>query len=867
MKIINKTIASLIAMFLMLTIVASSIMPIANAHTPPWKVPTSAYIVLAPNPIGVGQQVFVVFWIEWIPVAATGITGDRWQNLKIYVTKPDGSQETLGPFLSDPIGGSFTFYTPTQVGTYKFNFSFPEQVAHNYHPVTGLVGGTTNEAYANDTFLASSTEKTLVVQQDPISDPPSFPLPTEYWARPIEGQNTDWYKVASNWLGGGMQVHKNFQPNGIAPNSSHVMWTKPLRDGGVVGGTYELDGVTYYTGDSYEVVFQESIVINGRLYYRVPLNHQAGNGGLMCVDLRTGEEIWTSNTIGASSSSPAPTYGQIYHYDSFNQHGVINGLLWQVIGTTWVAYDAVSGMWVYNMTNVPSGFTEYGPNGEILRYVLNYAGRSLALWNNTAEQQGLHGALGYGTSAYQWRPAGKQVNMNNAYSWNVSIPNLPGSASPAIQYVIADDLMLGSSTTFSTSYPQGTPDPYTMWAISLKPESRGQLLWIKNYPAPTGNTTVHVQTALADGESRVWLTYDVNAMTWNGYSMDNGEKLWGPIRVPGNDWDYHSRASGGYPSHAGIGEARTIAYGNLYLAGFSGLINCIDMETGEVLWTYGNGGSGNSTYMGLAGPWGNYPNFISKIADGKVYTFTSEHSTGQPIYKGSQWRCIDAFTGEEKWTMYGYSERNMGVIADGYFVNLNAYDSQIYCIGKGPSKLTVTAPDAGIELGNSIVIKGTVTDVASGTQQNEQIARFPNGVPAVSEDSMSSWMEYVYMQKPRPTNATGVEVTLSVLDANNNLREIGKATTDSDGFYTLNWKPDIEGPYTLYASFAGSESYWPSHAVSSFAVDPAPQATTTQQPNTAAPQTEMYILIGVAAIIVAIAIGFAVTINILKKRP
>ena len=62
---------------------------------------------------------------------------------------------------------------------------------------------------------------------------------------------------------------------------------------------------------------------------------------------------------------------------------------------------------------------------------------------------------------------------------------------------------------------------------------------------------------------------------------------------------------------------------------------------------------------------------------------------------------------------------------------------------------------------------------------------------------MRAWMEYVYMQKPLPTNATGVEVALSVLDANSNLRKIGTATTNSDGFYTLNWKPDIEGPYTL----------------------------------------------------------------------
>ena len=111
---------------------------------------------------------------------------------------------------------------------------------------------------------------------------------------------------------------------------------------------------------------------------------------------------------------------------------------------------------------------------------------------------------------------------------------------------------------------------------------------------------------------------------------------------------------------------------------------------------------------------------------------------GQPIYKGAKWRCIDAFTGKEIWTISGYSERNMGLIADGYFVNFNEYDGQVYCIGKGPSKLTVTAPDVGIELGRSMVIRGTATDIAAGTQQKEQTARFPNGVPVVSDDSMSA---------------------------------------------------------------------------------------------------------------------------------
>jgi hypothetical protein len=79
-------------------------------------------------------------------------------------------------------------------------------------------------------------------------------------------------------------------------------------------------------------------------------------------------------------------------------------------------------------------------------------------------------------------------------------------------------------------------------------------------------------------------------------------------------------------------------------------------------------------------------------------------------------------------------------------------------------------------------------------------------------------MEYVYMQKGRPSNTTGVPITLSVVDANGNFREIG-TTTSNDGFFSLNWKPDISGAYTVYVSFTGSESYYPTHAITAFSVD------------------------------------------------
>ena len=57
----------------------------------------------------------------------------------------------------------------------------------------------------------------------------------------------------------------------------------------------------------------------------------------------------------------------------------------------------------------------------------------------------------------------------------------------------------------------------------------------------------------------------------------------------------------------------------------------------------------------------------------------------------------------------------------------------------------------------------------------------------------------------------GVEVTLDVVDANGNYRNIGTATTDASGMYSYQWKPDIEGKYTVIATFHGTNGYWPSY--------------------------------------------------------
>jgi hypothetical protein len=162
-----------------------------------------------------------------------------------------------------------------------------------------------------------------------------------------------------------------------------------------------------------------------------------------------------------------------------------------------------------------------------------------------------------------------------------------------------------------------------------------------------------------------------------------------------------------------------------------------------------------------------------------------------------------------------------------------------------------------------VLVEGTVIDTATGTKQDEQAARFPNGVPAVSDESMSAWMEYVYMQKPRP-DAVGVNVTITVLDPNNNVYDVGTTTCDSDGFYKMSFTPAVPGEYTIYATFKGSDSYWPSYDLTAINVE---EATTTPPPtSTPASIADMYLLPATIGIIITIIVATIVIVLIIRRK-
>jgi outer membrane protein assembly factor BamB len=830
------------------------------------QIPTYVYGVLSPNPVGEGQQMTIVMFNPQVPYGSSAGNDVRYE-YSIDITDPDGEALRIpasGTIVSDSTGSAYATFTPSKVGNYTITIKF-EELFYRWYDSSSF------RNYYGVTLLESTHTYTLVVQEEQVqpAEVTVYPLPTEFWTRPIEGQNQAWGAVSSYWLNNAHERdygsgQNRYQREGSAPNSPHILWTKVTEDGGVIGGDeyFSTEGEVFNAGHQYQTRFTNQIIMMGRLYYEVPVTWSGGGGGWMCVDLKTGEDLWGGSRDFGSITEEfcwgswcfertvhiSPSFGYYYDLDDMNNHGIVNPswLFTSNFGTSiHPRYGTVGDL---NLTDVPSGTEVIGPQGEVLRYCIQNAGTSsnpsyrLLQWNSSRVFTSSTGEINAGSS--------------NRYDWNVSLPianNLDGSIS--IRAAIYDDVLLcsngslPSAGTGSLSY--SNPEEGTLWAVSLDPDHRGSTLFgPKNYKMTWDDGTQSVFIRAGEG---VFIFQHMPDLVFSGYSMYTGEKLWeaesqAELTVP---FGYYT-----WVSLMNV-FGHSIADGKFYTAGYTGHVFCYDLQNGTLLWMYGE-----ETYARI---FEYYTLFLGTIADGKVYVGTHEHSADTPLYKGNRIRCLNATTGEVIWTMLGWAHPQTMAVADGVLVYWNNYDHQVYAVGKGPSATTVTAPDVSVAYGKSVLVKGSVIDVSAGTKQVEQAARFPNGVPAVSDESQGDWMEYVYMQKPKPTDATGVEVIISVLDPNMNCYEVARTTSDASGFFSAEFEPEVPGKYTVTATFAGSESYWQSSAETALLVEEEVQPTPvpTEEP---APMTDTYVLgFGLASVIAIVVIGLLI-IMMLRKR-
>ena len=66
-----------------------------------------------------------------------------------------------------------------------------------------------------------------------------------------------------------------FPGDAVGSQTSHVMWTKPLQSGGVVGGSNVPTGDTYFDGSAYLIRYNNPIILDGMLYYTEPVGFSA----------------------------------------------------------------------------------------------------------------------------------------------------------------------------------------------------------------------------------------------------------------------------------------------------------------------------------------------------------------------------------------------------------------------------------------------------------------------------------------------------------------------------------------------------------------------------------------------------------------
>ncbi len=810
MKKIIKCFSTLLLVTLSITAISSVLQQPVAAVT--WNYETFAYLSIRPNPCGVNQPLLINFWIT----PAMPYPGILAHGYTVEITHPDGSKETLGPFTSIQADTSmWTEWTPKEVGKYQLKVIYPGETVPPGTPYQSTVMTSAYTGRTVHTYVFAPTESPvteLTVQEEQL--PPGYlptALPTEYWNRPVTIENREWAEVGmADW---GMNAHDAAssynQPYGGAPGSSHIYWVLTSGVGGIVGDAY---GHSTFGGNppgDTNVARYMTRAVAGMGYYTT-------TDGVHCIDLNTGKELWVRNDV---SFTIATTENYLVRaqgppVDSYNA-------LLMNIGARLIKYSAYTGDMICNVTGM-SGTWDPTPyeNGDwgVQTYV--YSTQTLSGQNYLIK----------------WTPQGVSNNFTSRIIYNVTYP-LSGIT------VIDDGIGFYYGVRPESVNLSGAFDIET-----------GNILWTKNYTLSEASFATSANV-LENGVYVFPLYYgDPNQNGLRplaGIDVKTGKLLYNTTITSypwGSFWSY---------SHSG-------AYGLAFYPTYSGYVYAFNVTTGQVAW------KGGYNSVGYQTPYGYQPFFSSiATAGGYVFAGNDEHSEQPPYYQGKQMWCLNATTGEKVWSIAFWSPGfNMqGLIADGKLIATNYYDNRQYCFYKGQTATSVTASPKVTQYGSSVLIEGTVFDKSPGTNDDRIVAKFPQGLPAVSEDSMSPFMEYAYMQMEKPTNTTGVPVTLSVVDSNGNYRTIGTTTSDADGTFRYTWQPDIEGQYVLYASFAGSTSYWSSHAVSSFAVDPAP-ATPAPTDAPAQSAADMYLLPGIIGIIVAIAVvGVVLALLVTKKRP
>jgi len=838
----KKAILSMTMILLLATTLMMAFAQPASAQigaTQPEK--TTGYIDIAPRLIGVGQQATINLFIYPIPTSYAYVPYyDGYRGITVTFVKPDGTKDTFKPTdgtgIYDPgqtqaLGAIFFFYKPDQAGNWSLSFTMPAQNITDTTGTLQMQGCTSNTV-------------TFTVQKDPVlagllNGYPWAELPNSnnYWSYPINSNNREWNQISGDWLGSSSVINPtvySWQPYGTGPNTAHIVWKQPIRDAGLMGGDY---GSLSYGAQSSA---KSSVVMEGKLYINIE-----SAGTFECIDMATGEVLYTAaGTIANGFHIPKSPNTQADDSPTGNvvlESSYGHTLQAVLFGGSLSCYDPFSGTLLQSVSNVSSAIyidgspLAYGLRGTAPNY-------SLFEWNLTR--------LSPFRSFSTLKPLGSTTNWGDGIEWQKplpqsildTIPHLPQVGSSTNPFAKS---LLGISSDASTLVVKAAPNQY--WGYSA---TEGTLLWNLTLDyATTANQQICLYPKAA------FIVFDVTGSRFNCYSMLTGKLLWTSDSFSDSSW----------ATTWTVYSSETSDNNNFYAMMPDGTVRAYSLTDGHQIW--------RSTPFAST----EYPNnavpFVGSMVmvDGKIFACAGYSSSYKinPIPRFGMVVCINATNGDTVFTLNGGLRPSAA--ADGYVIATGDYDGNIYAIGKGTTSTTVTAQQ---QVSGSVLVQGSVLDKSSASSDASLTALYPNGVPAISDDNMSVWMDYLYMQNSTlqnaPPDCNGVPVTLTAVDPNGNVAVIGTTTSNYQGNYGFTWTPPTPGQYTIYATFTGSNSYYTSSAstyatVATAAATTTPAPTATNAPSNLATTSDLmtYIVVGVIAIIIAIAIVGAL---ILRKK-
>ena len=831
--------------------------PLPANVTPDVTVPTTAYLSFRPNPVGLNQSFLVNVWVT------PGIHRSRYHTgYTVNITKPDGTTTTVGPMNSYYGDGTTWFEWPAdQVGTWKLSFNFlGDYYPKGFYNDSGWPAtfGTTQTFFNYSMWYQPShtAVQTLTVQENPAVSWPITPLPNDYWTRPVTPLNRGWAPTIGDYPWSGAIYEPNgrvlyasnykYTPYVTAPNTAHIVWKNQTAMGGLFGAG---QGLQAFTGAGLGGIPQPTLVFQGRAYgtYAKPGSGTTSVTYFYSQDIRTGRIIWeypvlttvTVSFFGPMVTAIAPTcISYLSTAEAGTQEvpgataraGASASLLY--VGSRLIKFDPFGGAITANLSSGAEQNCSIQISGGGL-----FGGGGTPLYNDPF-------ALSIQTLVSGGRTSYRLINWTTAPTAdNFTARILNNITWPMSSLGTAD---YDAGITATASWDDGVNSLGTRVMIfSMKD---GSIL--ANFStAHTPNETIFSPSTLVVDHGKVafaamnrhWLCY--NSQGQQVWQSENADYPWGTW------WAY---ATASYEINSNTSAIIGTSYAGVY---------AIDWNTGKIIWRYvdptipyetpyttSNGTTIASFDTGVM------------IADGKIYTFNTEHTPTAPITRGWKLHCINVTTGQEIWNIS--TPGSLGVIADGYLTAGSIYDGYTYCYGKGPSSVTLTTLGNSVN-GSSVLIQGKVLDQSPAQP----------GTPCVSVASMATQMEYIHMQQPQGglfgnVTITGVPVTLIAIDPNGNTINIGTTTTNGYyGTFSYAWTPPGPGQYTIIASFAGDNSYGSSSTSSALGVNAGPAGTTTTTTTQTQPEespTAMYTLAAVIVLIILVII--AIVIMVARRR-